>query len=100
MQVERKVGSTNDRLDLLILSRAAEPFMLIEVKAPGYDLQPAVQQLARYNRYWKAPFTLAVNGEQALCYKVDWTKEVITLKTTIPTYLVDKTLDKSDTQPT
>jgi hypothetical protein len=91
MQVERKVGSTNDRLDLLILSRTSEPYMLIEVKAPGLDLQPAVQQLARYNRHWKAPFTLAVNGEQALCYHVDWAKEVIVQQAAIPTYLVDKT---------
>lgn len=90
MQVERKVGSTNDRLDLLVLGREHTPFVLVEVKAPGYDLQPAVEQLARYNRHWKAPFTLAVNGEQALCYHVDWENETILQQTAIPPYLVDK----------
>ncbi len=90
MQVERKVGNTNDRLDLLILSRTAEPFMLIEVKAPGYDLQPAVEQVARYNRHWNAPFTLALNGEQALCYRIDWNSELIEQLSEIPRFSVDK----------
>ena len=90
MQVKRKVGATNDRLDLLVLDRNYEPFLLIEVKAPGYALQPAVEQLARYNRHWKAAFTLAVNGQQALCYKVDWKNEVILPQLEIPRYLVDK----------
>jgi len=90
MQVERKVGSSNDRLDLLVLDRTHAPFLLIEVKAPGYDLQPAVEQLARYNRHWKAPFTLAINGEDALCYQIDWTSEVIIQVTAIPRFPVDK----------
>ncbi|MFK8054667.1 MAG: type I restriction enzyme HsdR N-terminal domain-containing protein [Saprospiraceae bacterium] len=90
MQVERKVGSTNDRLDLLVLDRNHDPFVLIEVKAPGLKLQPAVEQLARYNRHWKAPFTLAINGEEALCYAVDWEKESIHQVLEIPRFPVDK----------
>lgn len=90
MQIERKVGRTNDRLDLLVLDKEHLPYVLVEVKAPGYNLQPAVEQLARYNRHWKAPFTLAVNGEQALCYQVDWLNETIVQLAAIPSFLVDK----------
>jgi hypothetical protein len=90
MQVERKVGSTADRLDLLILDREGRPFVLAEAKAPGYKLQPAIDQLARYNRHWHAPFALAVNGEQALCYRVNWKTEQISALGGLPAYPVDK----------
>jgi len=90
MQVERKVGRTKDRLDLLVLDRDYKPFLLIEVKAPGYKLQPAVKQLARYNRHWRAPFTLAINGEEALSYEVNWETESIRQLQEIPSYPVDK----------
>jgi len=86
MQVERKVGPTNDRLDLMVLDRSHQPFLLVEIKAPGYDLQPAIEQIARYNRHIRAPFTLAINGEQALCYHVDWSNQQVTQVDRVPKY--------------
>lgn len=84
MQVERKVGQTKDRLDLLILDKETNPYLLVEIKAPGFDLKPAVQQLARYNRYWKAPFTLAVNGQEAICCKLDFNAKTLEVIEKIP----------------
>lgn len=89
MQLERKVGQTNDRLDLLVLDRAQAPFLLVEVKAPGYDLQPAMHQLAHYNRHWNAPYALAVNGEAAICLHLDFEAEAVQLLDAVPGYPVD-----------
>lgn len=90
MQVERKVGTTRDRLDLLILDLTGKPFILAEVKAPGHDLQPAIQQLARYNRHWRAPYALAVNGLQAIFCSLDFEKEILKEEFVIPDFPVDK----------
>ena len=90
MQAERKVGFTRDRLDLLVLDRRAQPFMLVEVKAPGYPLQPAIDQLARYNQHWKAPHVLAVNGEEAILCSLDFEAEQIRQQSELPAYPVDK----------
>jgi len=86
MQVERKVGSSRDRLDLLVLDRRGQPYVLAEAKAPGFNLNPAIQQLARYNRVWRAPFALAVNGEDALCCALDYSTQQIDLLAELPPY--------------
>lgn len=86
MQVERAVGNSRDRLDLLVLTRAGGPYVLAEAKAPGYDLQPAVAQLARYNRHWRAPYTLAVNGERAICCALDYASEQLSERPGLPPY--------------
>ncbi len=89
MQVERKVGSSKDRLDLLVLTRQASPFMLVEVKAPGYNLQPAVQQLAHYNRSYHAPYALAVNGQAALALRLHYEDQRVETLAHIPAFPVD-----------
>ena len=86
MQVERKVGHTNDRLDLLLLSPDGRARVLAEAKAPGYPLQPAIDQLARYNRHWQAPYTLAVNGSQALCCHIDYDNQRVRQLDALPTF--------------
>ena len=72
MQVERRVGPSGDRLDLRVFDPQHRPFLIVECKAPGYALQPAVLQLARYNRHWSAPYALAVNGVSAVCLRIDF----------------------------
>ncbi len=77
MQVERKVGPGGRRLDLLLLTPGGAPYVLAEAKAPGYSLQPAIAQLADYNRHWRARYALAVNGQDALCYALDYASESV-----------------------
>ena len=86
MQVERAVGRSRDRLDLLVLDREARPFVLAEAKAPGFDLRPAVRQLARYNRHWRAPYVLAVNGSDAHLYAIDFAAERLPPLRALPAY--------------
>lgn len=86
MQAERRVGATRDRLDLLVLDRGAQPFLLAEAKAPGYNLQPAVEQLATYNRHWRAPYVLAVNGERGVCCALDYAANELTRLGRLPPY--------------
>ena len=86
MQVERTVGRSRDRLDLLVLDRAGRPFVLAEAKAPGLDLRPAVRQLARYNRQWRAPYLLAANGVEAHVYAIDFAAEQSTPLEALPAY--------------
>lgn len=90
MQVERRVGRGRDRLDLLVYDREAAPFLLVEAKAPGYDLRPAVRQLARYNRALRAPYALAVNGEEAVACAFDFEAETLKPLDRVPAYPVDK----------
>lgn len=86
MQVERSVGRSRDRLDLLALDREGAPFLLAETKAPGFALEPAVRQLARYNRHWRASYALATNGREALCYRLDFSRELLRPATSVPPY--------------
>ena len=90
MQVERKVGNSADRLDLLVYDRAGAPLVLAEAKAPGYPLQPAMHQLAHYNRALRAPYALAVNGERAICCRLDYATEELEALAVLPDFTVDK----------
>lgn len=84
MQVERLVGRGRDRLDLLVLDRGGRAYLLVEVKAPGYPLQPATDQLARYNLHWRAPYTLALNGVEAICCAVDYSAAELRVLPALP----------------
>lgn len=86
MHVERAVGPGRARLDLLVLDRRGHAFLLAETKAPGFDLQPAIRQLADYNRHWSAPYVLAVNGDTAVCCRLDFAAETLTPLANLPAY--------------
>lgn len=86
MHVERAVGTGRVRLDLLVLDRRGRAFLLAETKAPGHDLGPAIRQLADYNRHWSAPYVLAVNGEAAICCRLDFAAETLAPLANLPAY--------------
>ena len=60
------------RADLVIYDRKGAPWMVIECKAPHVVLsQNALNQVARYNQFYNAPYVLVTNGETHYCARVD-----------------------------
>ncbi len=62
------------RPDIVLYGRSAEPFMLIECKAPTIPLSTdTLGQIARYNAHFKVRLLVLSNGIEHLCWEVDYT---------------------------
>lgn len=69
IKTEHAIPGSNRRADLVAYSRAADPLLLVECKAPGVALsQSAWQQLMRYNHYFRVPAMVITNGLKHLCW--------------------------------
>lgn len=70
--VERQVGSTGLRYDLLWVDADLRPFLLVECKAPSVAITAdTLRQSAWYNITLAAPHVLLTNGLTAYCARVD-----------------------------
>lgn len=72
--VERglKVGERNRRFDAVIFNRKGKPFMLVECKAPGENIEDAaVSQLLAYQSVLGATYILLSNGRTTRCWKIE-----------------------------
>jgi len=75
MSLEKQVSFDGPpvRFDLLIHSRAGEPLMVVECKAPEVPIQQDVfDQVSSYNYRLKAPYALVTNGLRHFCWGVDF----------------------------
>ncbi len=69
--VERSIGSTGMRYDLLWVDAYMSPFILVECKSPDVAISPdTLRQSAWYNLTLKAPYVLLTNGRSAYCAQV------------------------------
>ena len=87
MSVEKGHVNLGDakRADLVIYDRRGAPWMVIECKAPGVKLsQAALNQVARYNQHYKAPYLLVTNGVSHFCAHVH--DEMITFLPELPSW--------------
>ena len=58
------------RLDILVVDREANPFLLIECKAPGINLsQRTIEQVCLYNHTVKAAYIAISNGIKHVCLR-------------------------------
>jgi hypothetical protein len=63
-----KYNKLTKRLDILVLDRNGDPFLLIECKAPDVTLsQRTVEQVCLYNHTIKARFIAISNGIKHVC---------------------------------
>jgi len=63
-----KYNKLSKRFDILVLSRAGNPFLLVECKAPEVKLnQKVVEQVCVYNKTIGARFMAISNGLQHIC---------------------------------
>ena len=75
IQVEKtiKINTLQRRYDVLVFTRKIEPYLLIECKAPGIELNQSVfDQIAHYNMEMQVPFLMVTNGTHSLCCKMEY----------------------------
>lgn len=76
-----------DRSDALIYGTGGRLIGLIECKAPEVKLsQATLDQLMRYNLYYKAPLLIMTNGLQHCAFWIDYRSGHVAPLTAIPTY--------------
>lgn len=81
------LNQTRKRTDILVYTRAGEPFLLVECKAPDIPLtQRVFDQLARYNHIHRAPYVVVSNGLTHFCCQLDHSSGRITYLDDFPTY--------------
>ena len=61
------------RFDLVIFGRNANPFLLVECKAPGVEItEKTFDQAARYNMLLQAEYFLITNGLEHYTCRIDY----------------------------
>jgi hypothetical protein len=84
--VERSVGRTGMRYDILVVDAHLQGFLLVECKAPDIRINADVmRQSAWYNLTLKTPFVMLTNGREAFIAEVG-TDGAMTFLTDAPTY--------------
>ncbi len=89
MTVEKQILVLNARrrFDLVIYDRLANPFILIECKAPSIAInQRFFDQAAAYNLNLKAPYLAISNGPFSLFAKLDFATRQIEFIPVLPSY--------------
>jgi hypothetical protein len=72
MEKSIQLGELNKRFDILVYNRDHQPWMMIECKAPGVQLdQSVLHQLLRYHIAVPAGFLIITNGE----FSYGWQKK-------------------------
>lgn len=68
-----KLNQNQFRADLLVYSKAGNPLMIVEFKAPEVKItQKTFDQIARYNLTFMVPYLLVSNGLNHYCCQVDF----------------------------
>jgi type I site-specific restriction endonuclease len=82
-----KYNALNKRSDIVVYSRDAKPWMLIECKAPEVPLdQSVLDQAAQYNLILKAPYLVATNGLKHFCCEIDHEEQYTAYLQDLPPY--------------
>ena len=74
MEVEKgfRLNRTYKRCDILTRDGNAEPFMIVECKAPDVPIdQGTFDQIARYNMAFRVPYLVVSNGHEHYACHVD-----------------------------
>lgn len=82
-----RVNSLIRRCDVVACSRAGEPLLLVECKAPSVKIgNDTFAQAARYNLALRVPYLAITNGEALHCCKVDFGTGSMELLKDFPRY--------------
>jgi hypothetical protein len=75
------------RFDLVVFGRNANPFLLVECKAPGIEItEKTFDQAARYNMLLKAEYFLITNGLEHYTCRIDYKKRQYIFIEEIPAF--------------
>ncbi|MGB0521342.1 MAG: type I restriction enzyme HsdR N-terminal domain-containing protein [Flammeovirgaceae bacterium] len=87
VELGHKFNQLQKRSDILVMDRAAQPFLLVECKAPQVPInQKVLEQAIFYNQVIKAPYITLTNGLQHVFCAVDLANGRIEQLETLPTY--------------
>lgn len=89
MAVERQFSlhKLKKRFDLLLFDRKAQPWLIVECKAPQVKIsQNTFDQLARYNLKFEAQLLMVTNGIDHYFCSLDHVSKAYRFLKTIPNY--------------
>ena len=86
-EVELRVGDKRLRCDTLLYTRAMQPQMIVEYKAPDVAVtQRVFDQISTYNLLLHVDYLVVSNGRQHYCCRMDYEQQRYTFLHDIPDY--------------
>jgi hypothetical protein len=75
----------SQRSDLVVYDAAGKPFLVVECKGAEVALsQEVIEQAARYNHIFKAPYVAITNGLETFCCEIDFENKKLTWSEDVP----------------
>lgn len=72
IEKEMHLGELRKRCDIVVYSREAEPWMIVECKEMGVPLgMPVLEQIVRYHMALPVPFLVITNGTNTWCCELN-----------------------------
>jgi hypothetical protein len=72
IEKEMNLGELRKRCDIVVYSREAEPWMIVECKEMGVPLgMPVLEQIVRYHMALPVPFLVITNGTHTWCCRLN-----------------------------
>lgn len=72
IEKELHLGELRKRCDIVVYSREATPWMIVECKEMGVPLkQPVLEQIVRYHMALPVPWLVITNGVNTWCCRLD-----------------------------
>lgn len=87
IEKEMHLGELRKRCDIVIYSREAAPWMIVECKEMGVPLgMPVLEQIVRYNMALPVPYLVITNGSNTWCCKLNAEEGNWEFETALPEY--------------
>ncbi|MRG48238.1 restriction endonuclease subunit R [Chitinophaga sp. SYP-B3965] len=87
IEKEMHLGELRKRCDIVIYSREAAPWMIVECKEMGVPLGlPVLEQIVRYNMALPVPYLVITNGSNTWCCKLNAEEGNWVFETALPEY--------------
>lgn len=87
IEKEMHLGELRKRCDIVIYSREAAPWMIVECKEMGVPLgMPVLEQIVRYNMALPVPYLVITNGSNTWCCRLNAEEGNWVFETALPQY--------------
>lgn len=87
IEKEMHLGELRKRCDIVIYSREAAPWMIVECKEMGVPLgMPVLEQIVRYNMALPVPYLVITNGSNTWCCKLNAEEGNWVFESALPEY--------------
>lgn len=82
-----KYNKLQKRTDIIVHGRKGDPLVLVECKAPEYNLnQKVLEQAMMYNRVLNAEYIIVTNGVEHSCLRVNSANKSVEYLSSLPFY--------------